>query len=89
MRPWNPAKRSARAAGPFLAMKNSTTSPTPSPSASKMRAPMVGDEDCVLLDWYGPDPDADLPDLEVASTTNCYLVQVNKARDDFSLPFSQ
>ena len=23
-------------------------------------AEVIGDEECVLLDWYGPDPDADL-----------------------------
>ena len=30
-----------------------------------------------------------LPDMDIASTTTCYLLAVNKARDDFSLPFSQ
>jgi hypothetical protein len=30
-----------------------------------------------------------LPDIDIASTTTCYLLAVNKARDDFSLPFSQ
>ncbi len=30
-----------------------------------------------------------LPDLDINSTTTCYLLAVNKARDDFSLPYSQ
>lgn len=30
-----------------------------------------------------------LPDLSIDATTTCYLLSVNKARDDFSLPYSQ
>ncbi len=30
-----------------------------------------------------------LPDMDINSTTTCYLLAVNKARDDFSLPYSQ
>jgi hypothetical protein len=30
-----------------------------------------------------------LPELSIDATTTCYLLTVNKARDDFSLPYSQ